>query len=312
LSQPEPEIPCREIADDEIDLVELFLILWKRKWMIVIFTLLLTIAAAGVSMILPKVYEVTAILEPAADAEGKLVENPQAIRENITGGAYNQSIVESLGLPAEEIPDLKVIVPKNTDLIKISMQTQEPETGVKILNQLITEVSSRLQEKLEVLIAETKNKVKSIKLKGQSFEDNIKLLKGQINQIGKKMEELENGRKAALASPKDDALAVLLYSNEIQTQQVYLNDLQQKLTAFENNKKSIQIEIDNIKLKLSNIKGTNINKQPSIPEKPIKPKKTLIVALAFVLGFMGSIMLAFLAEFMNKVRLQQVESESGN
>ncbi|MBN1958133.1 MAG: hypothetical protein JXQ81_02250 [Desulfuromonadales bacterium] len=41
--------------------------------------------------------------------------------------------------------------------------------------------------------------------------------------------------------------------------------------------------------------------------EPKGPGKSIVVALAFVLGFMGSIMLAFIAEFMTKVRQQQVQ-----
>ncbi|NOQ51057.1 MAG: hypothetical protein GQ578_02400, partial [Desulfuromonadaceae bacterium] len=54
-----------------------------------------------------------------------------------------------------------------------------------------------------------------------------------------------------------------------------------------------------------------INKPPTIPEKPIKPKKTLIVALAAMLGLMGGVMLAFFAEFMVKVRQQQQAAGDG-
>jgi LPS O-antigen subunit length determinant protein (WzzB/FepE family) len=48
--------------------------------MIIALTLLLTVAAAGICFILPNVYEVTTILEPGKDAEGKLVENSQVAR----------------------------------------------------------------------------------------------------------------------------------------------------------------------------------------------------------------------------------------
>ena len=125
------------------------------------------------------------------------------------------------------------------------------------------------------------------------------------------MTELEKERKIALAAPKGDAMAVLLYSNEIQNQQIYLNSLQDKSALILNKKNQMALKINNIQLKLAGIKGTNINKPPTVPEKPIKPKKMLIVALAAILGLMGGAMLAFFAEFMTKVRQQQQAAGDG-
>ena len=305
LSQPEPEILRREIADDEIDLVELFLILWKRKWMIVIVILLVTVTAAGISFLMPKVYEVTAIIEPGKDAEGQIITTPQAIRENIVGGAYDQKIAEKLGLTLDTVSRFKASVPKQTDLVKISIDSTEPQQATQILQELLVNITADIQEKLNIEIKKSQNEIKKIQMKDGFLLANINLLKEQIAQIKVKMAELEKDRKTATASPKGDAMAVLLYSNEIQDQQVYINDLQEKLTNTLNQRSQLKLDIANVQLKLSAIKGTNISKRPSSSDKPIKPKKTLIVALAFVLGFMGSVMLAFFAEFMAKVRREQ-------
>lgn len=309
MTEQETRAYQRQTADDEIDLVDLFLILWKRKWLIVIVTLLVTIVAAGISMIMPKVYEITAILEPASDAEGKLVENPQAVKETITGGAYDLKIASSIGLPLEKIPKFKVSVPKDTDLVKISVESQEPEQAVQIVNEVLNSVSDDIQEELDLKIKETRNRIKTAELEEKLLQNQIILVRNQISAIQSKVAELEGERSQAMRNPQGEAMAVLLYSNEIQNQQIYLNKLQEKLANFENQKEQIAIKIDNIQLEMERIKGTYINKAPSVPENPIKPKKTLIVALAFVLGFMGSIMLAFIAEFMNKVRQQQKNQE---
>ncbi|SEA10730.1 LPS O-antigen chain length determinant protein, WzzB/FepE family [Desulfuromusa kysingii] len=300
---PESELEQHR-TDDEIDLVELFLILWKRKWLIVVVTLLATFAAAGVSMIMPKVYAVTAILEPGKDAEGHLVENPQSIRENILGGAYHEHIAKQLNLAFEDIPEIHVTVPKSTDLIKISIETSSPEVGVSVLNELLTVISSDLRDQLEVKTQKTMNKIKLLQLDEQTLDEQLRLLDNQLVQIVSRMSELEAARSAAIASPHSDAMAVLLYSNEIKDQQIYRNDLQMKRADIQSSRRQSAIKIENEKLSLSAINSTSIHKQPLIPGQPIKPKKTLIVALGFVLGFMAGIMMAFLAEFMHKVKQQ--------
>lgn len=100
-------------------------------------------------------------------------------------------------------------------------------------------------------------------------------------------------------------MAFLLYLNEIQNQQVFLNSLYSNLSELKIKKDQSLIDISNVRLQLVGIKGTNINKAPSMPETPVGPKKTLIVALAFILSLMGGIMLAFFAEFIDKVRHAQ-------
>jgi uncharacterized protein involved in exopolysaccharide biosynthesis len=305
INKQEQEAFRSQIAEDEINLVDLFLILWKRKTMIIGLTILLTVAAAGISFILPKVYEVTTMIEPGKDSEGQVVENPQAIRENILGGAYDLMISERLGLPLNEIPQFKVSVPKLTDLVKISVESSEPRQAVQVLQELLVGITKDIQAGLDIEIKKTQNEIRETQMKDGFLLDQISLLKEQIAQVVFKMTELEKERKKALAAPKGDAMAVLLYSNEIQNQQIYLNDLQEKLANTLNKKSQIALQIDNVQLKLSGIKGTNINKPPSVPEKTIKPKKTLIVALAAMLGLMGGVMLAFFAEFIAKVRKQQ-------
>ncbi len=290
--------------EDEIDLIDLFLVLWKRKWLIVIVTVLLTVLAAGVSFMLPQIYAVTAILEPGKDADGRLVDNPQAIRENILGGAYNQVIAASLRSQTGDIPEFDVKVPKSTDLVIVTLETSTPERGVKILEILLDEISGYLQTRLEIRIDQTKNRIKAVELAGQTLDEQLSLLTAQLQRIERQMMTLEEGRQQALADPGDKAMAVLLYSNEIQNQQIYFNDLQMQLTELRNKKRENELDVEDARLRLAGIKGTNINKLPSAPEKPIKPRKTMIVVLAFVLGLMGGVMLAFIAEFMVKVRRQ--------
>ena len=303
LKNQEP-VNCQG-TNDEIDLVDLFLIIWKRKMMIVACTLLLTIVGIGVSLVMPKVYEVTAILEPGKDVDGKLVESSQAIRENILGGAYNGVIAEQLNLRADEIPDFKVVIPKNTDLIKISVENSNPEIAVKILDSLLDRISEKIESQLEIEKNIIKNKLEVAIFNERLYPERIQQLSLLIKKTDKKIPNLENAKEKSISDSKGDPVALLLYLNEIQHQQDLLNRLQQKLSDLKSGKEKSAMVIANMRLELASIKGTSINKQPTIPEKPIKPKKALIVTLAFILGLMSGIMLVFVAEFMGKVRLQQ-------
>ena len=132
--------------------------------------------------------------------------------------------------------------------------------------------------------------------------ESIKLLTAQTRETAGKIGELETARKNALASRSSDAMSVLLYSNEIQSQQIYLNNLQLKLQQAGQDVDVSTIAVDNARLKLTQIKSTNINKAPSVPPKPVRPKKALIVVLGGILGLVGGVVLAFCVEFVGKVR----------
>ncbi|MDY0213260.1 MAG: Wzz/FepE/Etk N-terminal domain-containing protein [Desulfuromonadaceae bacterium] len=296
-------------ADDEIDLVDLFLVLWRRKVMIVAITILATFAGVGVSLYLPEVYEVKTIIEPAKDAEGNMVRRAEVIRESIAGGAYNEFLNQKYTVPGNDIPKFNVSVPKNTDLVIASMETQNPELAVKILQKTVALISADIQEELDLKIQETQNRISRLKLKDQQLGNTIALLESQMVDVKSIVKELTLGKGKAMASPREDAMAVLLYSNEIKNQQTYLNNLQEKLINIQTQKQQIQYDIDDVRIKLEGIKSTKVHKVASVPKNPIKPKKPLIVALSLILGFMGSIFLAFGAEFMTKVRQQQAEKE---
>jgi uncharacterized protein involved in exopolysaccharide biosynthesis len=305
MSCKEPEIYRRYNADDEINLIDLFLIVWKRKWMIVVVTLLVTVIAAGGSLVLPEVYEVTAMLELAKDTEGNLVESPQTIREIIEAGSFDKAIAKNLNMTLTEIPELKVRTPHDTDLVKISVESFEREHAVLVVGEVLSNITAHIQKKLDPKIKETQNRMTVMQLDDALFVEQIELINIKTAQIRNKVADLEKERKEAKAKTGDDAMAVLLYSNEIQNQQNYAHELQGQLADIKIKKKQIEIKLDSIRLELERIQSTTIHQSPTLPEDPIKPKKIQIVALAFLLGLMGSILLAFGAEFINNVRQRQ-------
>ena len=54
----------------EIDLSELFSVLWNGKWLVVVITTTFSIAAVIYSLSIPNVYQSRAILSPVGDSGG--------------------------------------------------------------------------------------------------------------------------------------------------------------------------------------------------------------------------------------------------
>lgn len=290
------------MQEQEIELIDLLRILWKRKKLILLGTLMLTVIAAGVSLLLPKVYEVSAIIEPGKIVHDRAIFTPEVIRENILGEAYDTYVRKSLNLTPSEYPKkFKVTIPKATSLVKISIETAEPEQGAKILDELLRQVTAAVNEKVDIEKQRMNNDIQLALIRNKSLVEKISLTKNQMADATGKIKDLETNRKKAMVSRGSDAMSLLLYSNEVKDQQVYYNNLQEKLNELETEALGADLRIDNLRLTLSQLKATNLVKPPTVSEWPVKPKKSLIVALAFMSGLLGTTLLAFVLEYFERV-----------
>ena len=57
-------------ADDEIDLKELFMVLWSGKWLITAITGTAAVASVVIALMLPNIYTANALLAPAEQSGG--------------------------------------------------------------------------------------------------------------------------------------------------------------------------------------------------------------------------------------------------
>lgn len=289
------------MQEQEIELIDLLRILGKRKKLILLGTLLLTVIAAGVSLLLPKVYEVSAIIEPGKMVQDQAIFTPAVIKENILGEAYDTYVRKSLNLTTSEYPKkFKVTIPKETSLVKISIETAKPEQGAKILDELLRQVTAAVNEKVDIEKQRMNNDIQLAVIGNKSLVEKISLTKNQMANTTEKIKDLETNRKKIMVSRGSDAMSILLYSNEVKDQQVYFNNLQEKLNELETEALGADLRIDNLRLTLSQLKATNLVKPPTVSERPVKPKKSLIVALAFMSGLLGTTLLAFMLEYIER------------
>lgn len=62
--------PVSQVADDEIDLRELFSALWQGKWLIIVTTLLFSVASVFYALSLPDIYKSEVTLAPVSEDSG--------------------------------------------------------------------------------------------------------------------------------------------------------------------------------------------------------------------------------------------------
>ncbi len=58
------------VQDDEIDLRELFSVIWQGKWLIIAITAVFAIGSVALALYLPNIYKSEALLAPAAEEQG--------------------------------------------------------------------------------------------------------------------------------------------------------------------------------------------------------------------------------------------------
>ena len=291
------------IQNDEIELIDLIRVLFKRKKMIIGTTLLITALAVALCFILPQKYNVSFLLELGQDEQGKAIVSPSAVKVAIDNDAYVDALRSKLSLNERTGLKFKIQTPKNTELLYAEYQTAQPELGLKVLLQLRELIEVDVNKKLEQKKTRLENEISLASIEEESWKKKVKLLDGQIEQQHKLIKNLTITRQNLVKKSAPNAVALLLYSNEIKGSFEYLNQMNEELTEDQTEILSAHVKVQMLQATYDNLHGLYAYKNPTVSDRPISPKKPLIVALGFMLGVMGSVMLAFLREYLQQHKL---------
>jgi len=327
--------------EDTIELIDLLRVVWKWKWMIILVTVVCALVAGVISMTLPEVYRISAIIEPGTigtnqDGELIYIDEPSNIQSRIEEGAFNLRILRSLGLnPKKEkgIPDLQASNPKGSKLVKIASEYEFARTdlGLKAMNRLLEELAGQYQELVDLKrkdiekqimlnkseIEKKNNKIRLVRENITISKEEEKFLIQELRKVRSNTEIILKKRDALLGEKSDSyAISALLYANTIQQNMTYINQLNSQLLSVrrKNEELSTQIgdlqkdiekihtQIERLKLQEGFVQNIKQIQAPEVSINPVKPKKTLNVALAGIVGFFVSIFLAFFIEYLQKAK----------
>ena len=323
-------------SEDEIDLADYLHILWKRKNLIIFGTLICGFVSGIVSFLMPKIYEVSSVIEPGIigfNKEGSFiyVDSPANIKEKINKGAYNRKIQETLHLDPEVEIKFKATIGREAKTIKITSQWEEKDinTGIKITQKLLELLGDDYKKVVE---SKRNNYDKQIKLQTNRIkvlEDRIKLLEAICGSIKHRKEgllkEIEGVREntRGIIQQRNEILkkenlnkelSLLLYSNTIQQNIAYLNQLNERLynlqireKELENEIEKLRKDIDSVKIQINALKrekelisSIRVIQEPQVSLHPIKPKKKLNVLISLIMGLFFMTFLAFFLEYIRE------------
>jgi uncharacterized protein involved in exopolysaccharide biosynthesis len=215
----------------------------------------------------------------------------------------------------DRIAEIKSIslVKKQNNLFEIVANGNSNETASNELNKVIYYVQEKHQKLLddvrelrEAQMKNVKNKLSLLKTKTlPALKEKISRYKNDIKMYKKNFKDIqENLKKIRNSNPTMAALQI----NEGGNLAKLLIDLRRYLEGYISEQNRIEmIEISNLEKELNslissmkpyNYKNTEVIGNIMTNDYAIKPKKKLIVIVAFITGFILSIFLVFFLEFI--------------
>jgi len=332
--QYRPEDHYRE---DEISLIDLLLVIWKWKWLIIVGVVVSVVSAAVISFQMPRVYDISMFVEPGivgVDEVGNILYSDSSanISNKIAGGVYNRKLEEMF---SQQKPDTHITfrsaLVKGSKVIKISSRWNEEKTdlGIKVSRRLL----NLLDEEYETVIQPIRNNYEqqitqrlnsleniqsvlklqqamSMKVK-QRKEELLEEMRGVQENINKILQQRNSYRQ----SDSDRSSFLILHSMVIEQNGVY-RQLKYQVFDLEIREKDIEVEtihlkksiddvvaeMNDLKYKKGLISNIKVVQQPEVSPNPVAPKKKQIILLAGMASLLIFIFLAFFIEYIRNAR----------
>ncbi|MDN5088817.1 Wzz/FepE/Etk N-terminal domain-containing protein [Aliarcobacter butzleri] len=309
------------LQDDEIDLKELFKTIWSYKKFILIFTFIVTVLSIIYVSLKTPVYEVTALVEVGSykteSGQDIIIDNADNLSKKLTTIFIDlRKNVENKDFEITKIITVKGM--KN--FIEISSEASTNTQAIEGLNEVIEHIKSEHNKLLDDVKEKNEFDLKNISLLIKNIEEDrlvniekkIELYNQNIVSLEQQMtsvtETLKNINKL---DPSISALKLMEkrdISNDIILNKSNLYDLTEKKENLINIEINKLLDRKKILETLSlphNLKNSEVVGSILVNEHPIKPKKSLIVVVSFVTGFILSIFLVFFIQFINNVRKEK-------
>ena len=294
--QPQPvylsQLPPQDFEEDEIDLIELFRVLWKRKTIIFIFTILAAVAAVLISLSMPNIYQSDAVLISRESSKGSNL--------NMLGGLGGM-VASQFGIGGNSSMEEMQSILKSKRLL----------FGIIEKKNLLKRLFPKKWDK--------KKKIWKDPDKVPTIQDGYKALTAILHLNYDK----KSGTLTIAIQNKDSEFAKQLVEWLVQglsdtLRQRTLDDAGENIKFFTKELKKTDDPLLKEKLYASLAKeierrtfamaqkyyGFNILDYPIIPDKDkkVKPKRALICILSTITAFFISVFFVFFLEYVENAR----------
>ncbi len=270
---------------DEIDLKDVWKIVIKRKYYIVLITLGVTFLAIFYAYTKKPTYEAKALFEVGYYSSGygsanTLLENPSILVKRIEVEHINNRSEK------EEATLEQVFIPKGSNnFIELVTHASSNDEAVQKIIMIEQEIKERHQVLLDSYLSFMRQKMENI----QTQRDELVVEKNLLNEL-----IIEKAKSIDKIAQNNPAVAAI-YSIDLNSKSSELALLKSKIYAL-----NAQLTEFSNSVLTNNIKPTMMIGNITMNKYPIKPKKSIIVVVAFISGFILSLFSIFLIEFLSK------------
>lgn len=266
-------------ADDEINLIDLWRVIAKRKVLVLAMPVLLLLVAVMYLLITPAIFESRAVIQVGQVAP---IGQVGPVGQIEAPAALVQRLKEKYRV------DDKDPVPEMPRVTEISLNKKGPSNAVTFLVQdhSAEGAQKHLTQVMQALLAEhttlynqamnaQRQRLQSLNKQMHALNDYSETLSAHVEAVRKQ----DPAQAAILAIEKGKLLTdAPRLESEYTALQLAMSDIQSQ--------------------------PTKLLREPTLPNSQIKPKSKLVLVIALVLGFMLGLIAAFFAEFLAKVRQQ--------
>lgn len=318
-------------GNDELKLNDYLRIIGQNKRLIVWGTLLCVAAAGIISLVLPRVYESHLVLEvgriylpPARDKptqDVEFIEEPKAAAEVLRSSSLLFQVREELGLDIRldrmrrnlevvTFPEERGSVRMGSPIIELIYRGSPPEATVGVLEMLATDIIGEHTRTYEDNVGTLRTRVKNLEEKIAEIQrvvDQQRAFRDQMieqsAQVAEKIVEFEDRLRDQDLQELSNVEAIFLNAASSNQERILssLNDALSKaeITIGENQEKigEYRDEIANLSNLANLCRNTRIRGRPVAPERPIRPKKSVNMAVGGLLGLSLTLGAAFFREY---------------
>jgi len=282
-----------EYYENEIELMDILNVVWKRKWLIIIPTFIIVILAAVYSLILPKVWGVDTIIAPSKitiHTEGGQFQevffsDPKQLASKINNNTYDSLVAAELNIDIREFPKIEAENLRDTNLVLVSTKSQEIKQAESMLLSLFTHMKRDLVKKIDVeiksidteieasenlikqknlSIKDTKSEIKALQSEKSKFQQEISsfnnMLKISQDRVNSIIQEMKDVKKRIDKIEEQQRAALSEKQNEMNTLSLllYSNEVQHNLQYYNTLDESFsneKISQENLNIQISGRKG---------------------------------------------------------
>ena len=308
------------IQEDEIDLREIFKSIFERKYFILIFTLMITILAIIYVSIKTPIYEAKAVIEIGSykteSDEVRVVDNLNEFSKKLStifidlrkNDIEKESEITNISISK----GMKNYIEISSQAISNDLALKEIEAVLSFTKDEHGKFLNDIKEKNKIQISNIDNSVKNLQEQIVNIDRKIELYEKNVINLEEQMKfVLESLKNINSLDPSIAALKLMEkrdISNDIISNKSQLFDLMIKKESISNLEINKLIERKKILESLTldyNIKNSDIIGKIQINDYPVKPKKTLVVVVSFVTGFILSIFIIFFMQFIQGLKKEE-------